>query len=171
MLDPLDKELECPGGLPPYLKSFYGGGECRLHGRSGAQAITRTQVREICRRLHRDGEKRERGKTGAGIVDLLIRGTRGSGHESHLDCASLRAAGPSLIATALYGAIRRVVWDPGANHSRGPDSARDFSMFSISFGLSTRKKPNSSDCLSPSESRHALLEMTTSPVPSFRSLR
>ena len=28
---------------------------------------------------------------------------------------------PSLIGTAL-GALRRVVWDPGANHSRGPDS-------------------------------------------------
>jgi hypothetical protein len=27
------------------------------------------------------------------------------------------------FATALYGAVRRVVWDRGANHSPGPDSA------------------------------------------------
>ena len=43
--------------------------------------------------------------------------------QSNLDQAALRARCPSLIGTALYGAVRRVVWDPGANHSRGPDSA------------------------------------------------
>ena len=45
-----------------------------------------------------------------------------SGHESRLDRPSLRGKGPTLIGTALYGAVRRVVWSPGANHSRGPDS-------------------------------------------------
>ena len=35
--------------------------------------ITRTQIREICRRLHRAGEKRERGEAGAGSVDTLHR--------------------------------------------------------------------------------------------------
>jgi len=29
-----------------------------------------------------------------------------------MDRASLRAKSPSLIGTALYGAVRRVVWDP-----------------------------------------------------------
>lgn len=29
-----------------------------------------------------------------------------------MDQTSLRAQGPSLIGTALYGAVRRVVWDP-----------------------------------------------------------
>ena len=53
--------------------------------------------------------------------------TRGSGSESHLDRSSLRAKGPCLIGTALYGAVRRVVWDPGANYSRGPDCASSFS--------------------------------------------
>ena len=38
-----------------------------------------------------------------------------------LTLGSLRAESPCLIGTALYGAVRRVVWDPGANHSRGPD--------------------------------------------------
>ena len=47
--------------------------------------------------------------------------------QSRLDRSSLRAAGPCLIGTALYGAVRRVVWDPGANYSRGPDSALLFS--------------------------------------------
>lgn len=51
--------------------------------------------------------------------------TRSSGHESRLDRSSLRAESPSLIGTALYGAVRRVVWDPGANHSRGPDSSAE----------------------------------------------
>ena len=37
-----------------------------------------------------------------------------------LTLGSLRAESPCLIGTALYGAVRRVVWDPGANHSRGP---------------------------------------------------
>jgi hypothetical protein len=41
--------------------------------------------------------------------------------ESHLDQTSLRAKGPSLIGTALYGAVCRVVWDRGANYSPGPD--------------------------------------------------
>ena len=53
----------------------------------------------------------------------LAGGTRSSGHESHLDGSSLRASGPSLIGTALYGAVRRVVWDRGANYSPGPDWA------------------------------------------------
>ena len=43
--------------------------------------------------------------------------------QTRLDHFSLRAEGPRLIETALYGAVRRVVWDPGANYSRGPDSA------------------------------------------------
>jgi hypothetical protein len=42
--------------------------------------------------------------------------------QSRMDRSSLRAKSPSLIGTALYGAVRRAVWDPGANHSRGPDS-------------------------------------------------
>ena len=29
-----------------------------------------------------------------------------------MDRASLRVESPSLIGTALYGAVRRVVWDP-----------------------------------------------------------
>ncbi len=53
----------------------------------------------------------------------LAGGTRCPRHESHLDRSSLRAGCPSLIGTALYGAVRRVVWDRGANHSPGPDSA------------------------------------------------
>jgi hypothetical protein len=28
-----------------------------------------------------------------------------------------------LIGAALYGAVRRVVWDPGANYSQGSDSS------------------------------------------------
>jgi hypothetical protein len=63
--------------------------------------------------------------------------------QSRLDRSSLRAKGPSLIGTALYNAtgavaplnpakpdrmdgvkaVRRVVWDPGVNYSRGPDCA------------------------------------------------
>jgi hypothetical protein len=36
--------------------------------------------------------------------------------------AETRQARPaSLIGTALYGAVCRVVWDRGANHSPGPD--------------------------------------------------
>ena len=54
------------------------------------------------------------------VCPLVIRSSRSA---SHLDRSSLRATGPSLIGTALYGAVRRVVWDPGANYSRGPDSA------------------------------------------------
>jgi hypothetical protein len=41
--------------------------------------------------------------------------------QSRLDRSSPWGEGPSLIGTALYGAVRRVVWDPGANYSRGPD--------------------------------------------------
>ena len=48
--------------------------------------------------------------------------------QSHLDRSSLRAESPCLIGTALYGAVRRVVWDPGANHSRGPDFGRVIRM-------------------------------------------
>jgi len=40
--------------------------------------------------------------------------------ESRLDRSSLRAKGPRLIGTALYGALRRVVWDRGVNYSRDP---------------------------------------------------
>ena len=45
--------------------------------RSARQGIggTRTQVCEICRRLHRHGEKRERGETGDGIANPLLRRT------------------------------------------------------------------------------------------------
>jgi hypothetical protein len=44
--------------------------------------------------------------------------------ESNLDRSLLpRASSGQLIGTALYGAVRRVVWDWGANHSPGPDSA------------------------------------------------
>ena len=39
-----------------------------------------------------------------------------------MDRSSLRGKGLKLIGTALYGALRRVVWDPRANYSRGPDS-------------------------------------------------
>jgi hypothetical protein len=45
--------------------------------------------------------------------------------QSHLDHSSLRGKGPKLIGTALYGAVRRVVWDRGANHSQGPDSWKE----------------------------------------------
>ena len=54
---------------------------------------------------------------------LLVRRTRCSGYARHLDRFALRAKSPCLVGTALYGAVRRVVWDPGANYSRGPDSA------------------------------------------------
>jgi hypothetical protein len=50
----------------------------------------------------------------------LVRGTRSAGHESRLDRSSPWGKGPSLIGTALYGAVRRVVWDPGANYSGDP---------------------------------------------------
>ena len=57
----------------------------------------------------------------------LVRRTRSSGHESNLDRSLLpRASSGQLIGTALYGAVRRVVWDSGANHSRGPDSLKLF---------------------------------------------
>ena len=46
--------------------------------------------------------------------------------QSRLDRSSPWGKGPSLIGTALYGAVRRVVWDPGANYSRGPDCASCF---------------------------------------------
>lgn len=47
--------------------------------------------------------------------------------QSDLDRSSLRAERPCLIGTALYGAVRRVVWDPwlaglALSQSRGPDS-------------------------------------------------
>ena len=45
--------------------------------------------------------------------------------QSRPDRSSPRTKGLKLIGTALYGALRRVVWDPGANYSRGPDSASD----------------------------------------------
>ena len=32
--------------------------------------------------------------------------------QSRMDCFILRAESPRLIGTALYGAVRRVVWDP-----------------------------------------------------------
>ena len=35
--------------------------------------------------------------------------------------SSLWAEGPRLIGTALNGAVRRVVWNPGVNCFRGPD--------------------------------------------------
>jgi hypothetical protein len=41
---------------------------------------------------------------------------------NHLDRSSLRPECQSLIGTALQGAIRRVVWNRGANYSPGPDS-------------------------------------------------
>ena len=47
-----------------------------------------------------------------------------SGHV-RLDGSSLRAESPRLNGTARYGVVRRVVWDPGANHSRGPDWPSD----------------------------------------------
>ena len=44
--------------------------------------------------------------------------------QSNLDRSLLpRASSGQLIGTALYGAVRRVVWDRGANHSPGPDQA------------------------------------------------
>ena len=69
--------------------------------------------------------------------------------QSRPDRSSLRGKGLKLIGTALYNApdavassknceatphgrrngvkaVRRVVWDPGANYSRGPDSALFF---------------------------------------------
>jgi hypothetical protein len=39
---------------------------------------------------------------------------------------------PCLIGTAVYGPVRTVVWDPGANHSRGPDSA-SYCLVSFEF--------------------------------------
>lgn len=45
----------------------------------------------------------------------LASGTRGAGHESRLDRSSRWGNGPSLIGTALYEAVVRLVWDPGAN--------------------------------------------------------
>jgi hypothetical protein len=47
--------------------------------------------------------------------------------QSDLDRSILRAERPSLIGTALYGAVRRVVWDLrlaglALSQSRGPDS-------------------------------------------------
>ena len=42
--------------------------------------------------------------------------------QSNLDQVALRDECPSLIGTALYGAVRRVVWDRGGNHSPGPNS-------------------------------------------------
>jgi hypothetical protein len=60
----------------------------------------------------------------------------GAGHEGRPDQAPLQAEGPSLIGTALRGrpsvalaeegAVRKVVWDRGANHSPGPDSVTAF---------------------------------------------
>ncbi len=35
---------------------------------------------------------------------------------------SSRGLVPCLIGSAVYGPVRTVVWDRGANHSRGPDS-------------------------------------------------
>ena len=66
-----------------------------------------------------DGEANLRAVT-EGSMETLKNET--AGHESRLDRSSLRGKGPKLIGTALYGAVRRVVWDPGANYSRGPDS-------------------------------------------------
>jgi RNA-directed DNA polymerase len=47
--------------------------------------------------------------------------TRSSQSTHVMDCASLRAKSPSLIGTAGRGPACPVVWDPGANYSRGPD--------------------------------------------------
>ena len=54
--------------------------------------------------------------------------------QSRLDRSSLRGKGLKLIGTALYGAVRRVVWDPGANYSRGPDSVLLLLGFDKPFG-------------------------------------
>ena len=59
----------------------------------------------------------------------------GARHEGSPDQAPLRAEGPSLIGTALYGAVRRVVWDRGANHSPGPDSSFGFTVAKEMFQI------------------------------------
>jgi hypothetical protein len=46
---------------------------------------------------------------------------------------TLRAESPRLIGTALYGALRRVVWDRGANHSPGPDSPLVSRWYLVAF--------------------------------------
>lgn len=43
--------------------------------------------------------------------------------QSHPDRPSPRSASPCLIGAALYGAVRRGLWERGANHSPVSDSA------------------------------------------------
>jgi hypothetical protein len=62
----------------------------------------------------------------------LAGGTRSSGYESNLDRSLLpRASSGQLIGTALYGAVRRVVWDRGASHSPGPDWTSSLFYFGV----------------------------------------
>ncbi len=46
--------------------------------------------------------------------------------------SGLRPVSSRGLAPRLYGTVRTVVWDPGANHSRGPDSAL---VMSVENGL------------------------------------
>ena len=43
------------------------------------------------------------------------------GTQEQASACSSHGLVPCLNGTAVYGPVRTVVWDPGANHSRGPD--------------------------------------------------
>jgi hypothetical protein len=61
-------------------------------------------------------------------------GTRGSGHARIMDQTSLRAECPSLIGTARYGPVRRVVLDPWLAQSESVTGTR-FGFFSVAINL------------------------------------
>ena len=58
-------------------------------------------------------------------------GDGGSGDVVGVNIIRTIEARPSLIGTAFYEAVSRMVWDSGANHSPGPDCASD--LFAANF--------------------------------------
>ena len=88
------------------------GSSVRLFG------IPRTQVREIRRRLHRDGEKRELGQAGAGIGDALLRRTAAT--DNHLlalgaDPSTVHMATRSRKGYPTSLKLRRAGWRMSQN--------------------------------------------------------
>ena len=89
-------------------------------GRTGTMQVSEQSfVREAMRPGHEcPGRVRGLGKPAKPLrMDAAQRS------QSRLDRPALRAKSLRLIRTAVYGAVRTVVWSPGVNHSRGPDYA------------------------------------------------
>jgi hypothetical protein len=81
-------------------------------------------------RTRRPSRKRQMARHGRELVRWEACGCSG-----RASARSSRGLVPRLNGTAVYGPVRTVVWDPGANHSRGPDSIL-FIFGSTSIGCS-----------------------------------